>query len=262
MLIDAHTHLDRYREDLDSVLNEIVQHNIFSISNSMGITSYKRNLEIADKCELVLPTFGVHPWNAYEYVDHLEDLQEFIDQSPMIGEIGLDYHWARDTSQYPAQREVFEFLLAAASEQGKIVNVHTKGAEKEVLQLLRRYSIQRAIIHWYSGALDVLRDMIDYGLYFTVSVEIVASQQIRDIAEYLPSEQLLTETDNPVGQQWLTGTPGMPRHIKDVIEKLAEVRKTTTQDIIDTVQNNFTRLIKDDHWLSDSRLKISKATDS
>jgi len=228
----------------------------------MGIGSYERNREIANKCELVLPTFGVHPWNAYEYADRLEDLQEFIDQSPMIGEIGLDYHWVEDSSQYPAQRKVFEFLLAATSEQGKIANVHTKGAEKEVLQLLRRYNIQRTIIHWYSGPLDVLRDMIDYGLYFTVSVEIVASQQIRDIAEYLPSEQLLTETDNPGGQRWLAGTTGMPCHIKDVIEKLAKIRKTTTQDIIDTVQNNFIRLIKDDHRLSDSHRKISKSTNS
>ena len=104
--------------------------------------------------------------------------------------------------------------------------------------------------------------MIDHGLYFTVGVEVVTSQEIQTIAQELPSEQLLTETDNPGGQQWLTGTTGMPCHIKDVIEKLAKIRKTTTQDIINTVQNNFTRLIKDDPWLSDSRGKIPELTSS
>lgn len=260
MFIDTHTHLDQYREDLDTVLEEISQHKIFTISNSVGPRSYERNLEIADRCDLVLPTFGVHPWKAHEYVDRLEDLQEFINQSPMIGEIGLDYHWARDASQYPAQRKVFEFFLAAAREQGKIVNVHTKGAEREVLQLLRRCNIQRAIIHWYSGPPDILRAMVNDGLYFTVGVEIATSQQIQAIAQDLPSEQLLTETDNPGGQQWLTGTIGMPRHIKDVIEKLAELRKTTAQDIIETVKNNFTGLIKDDPWLSGICSKISEPT--
>ena len=252
MLIDAHTHLDHYREGLESVLKEINRHRVFSISNSMGLESYERNLEIAELCNLVLPIFGVHPWNAPEYVSRLENLKMALTQSPMIGEIGLDYHWVKDASQYPAQREVFEFLLAAASEQGKSINVHTKGAEKEVMQLLRRYNIQRAIIHWYSGPLDVLQTMIDYGLYFTVGVEVTTSQEIQVIAQRIPTKQLLTETDNPGGQSWLTGETGMPRHMINVVQKLAELRKTSTEDIIETVQSNFSRLINDDPWLSDS----------
>lgn len=252
MLIDAHSHLDNYGKELESVLKEISEHRIFTISNSVDIPSYERNLEIASKCELVLPTFGVHPWTAYQYVERLEDLREAINQSPMLGELGLDYHWARDASQYPAQTKVFEFFLAAASQQGKIVNLHTKGAEKEVLQLLRSYDIQRAIIHWYSGPPDVFRAMIDQGFYFTVGVEVLSSQHIQTIARDLPLERLLTETDNPGGQQWLAGSPGMPHHIRNVIQKLAELRKATAQAIIETVQANFLRLIQDDPWLSDS----------
>ncbi|MCK4722199.1 MAG: hypothetical protein KAT75_02790 [Dehalococcoidia bacterium] len=37
MLIDAHTHLDMYEEDLESALEEMVQHRIFAISNSMAL---------------------------------------------------------------------------------------------------------------------------------------------------------------------------------------------------------------------------------
>ncbi len=256
MLIDVHTHLDSYGEELESVLGEIRQHQIFTISNSMDLPSYERNLDIASRCDLVLPTFGIHPWKAPEYVDRLDDLRRAIDQSPMIGEIGLDYHWIKETSQYPAQTKVFEFFLAAASQQGKIVNLHTKGAEKEVLQLLRRYDIQRAIIHWYSGPLDVLQAMIDHGLYFTVGVEVVSSPYLQTIAQHLPLERLLTETDNPGGQEWLTGTPGKPVIIKDVVQKLAELRQTTTQVIIDTVQDNFIQLISDAPRLSDICSKV------
>ena len=252
MLIDAHSHLDGYTEGLESALQEISQHRILTISNSMGLPSYQRNLEIAGSCDLVLPTFGVHPWNAPEYVDRLGALQKSIDQTPMIGEIGLDYHWVRDASRYAAQMKVFEYFLTAARQQRKIVNVHTKGAEKEVLRLLRSYNIRRAIIHWYSGPLDVLHAMIDYGLYFTVGVEVLTSQQIQVMVRDLPSEQLLTETDNPGGQEWLTGDSGMPLLIKDVIQKLAELKKVSTQAIVDTVRTNFVRLIRDDPWLSNS----------
>ena len=136
MLIDAHAHLDRYGEMLGSALAEIEQISIFTISNSMDLDSYRRNLEIGNACRLVLPTFGVHPKNAPSAVSELSKLNRAIDQTLMIGEIGLDFHWVRDASQYPAQRKVFEYFLAAAKEQRKIVNLHTKGAEKEVLDLL------------------------------------------------------------------------------------------------------------------------------
>jgi TatD DNase family protein len=208
MLIDAHSHLDSYGEDLESVLQEISQYQIFTIGNSVDIPSYQRNLAIAGSCDLVLPTFGVHPWKATEYVDCLEDLNGAIEQSPMIGEIGLDYHWVKDASQYPAQTRVFEFLLASAGQQGKTVNLHTKGAEKEIWHLLRRYGVQRAIIHWYSGPPDVLQAMAGYGYYFTIGVEVLCSPDIQAIARDLPSELLLTETDNPGGQMWLTGSCG------------------------------------------------------
>lgn len=256
MLIDAHSHLDRYQDALEAALEEIAQHRIFTISNSMDPCSYEENLRIAETCDLVLPTFGVHPWNAPEHVDHLEDLRVAIEQSPLLGEIGLDYHFVEDASQYPAQRKVLEFFLAAASEQGRIVNLHTKGAEKEVLRLLDYYNIQRAIVHWYSGPLDVFHELVARGTYFTVGVEVLYSEHIQIIAQALPWEQLLTETDNPGGPKWLTGKVGMPLLIRDVVQAIAELRKTTGQAIIQRVQANFVSLIQDDPWLSESCSKV------
>jgi hypothetical protein len=43
---------------------------------------------------------------------------------------------------------------------------------------------------------------------------------------------------------------GMPRLILDVVQALAELRATTTKAIVQTVQNNFVRLIADDPRLS------------
>lgn len=251
MLIDAHSHLDGYTE-LESVLAEIHKHRIFTISTAIDPASYERNLEIASRCELVLPTFGIHPWTAPRYADNLEDLYPFIDRSPMIGEIGLDYHWAKDTSDYPAQRKVFEFILAAAGRQGKTVNLHTKGAENEILELLRQYNIPQAIIHWYSGPLDILRKMIAYGYYFTIGIEILTSPYIQDITRKLPADLILTETDNPGGYEWLLGSQGRPRHIIDVVQKLAEIRQVTIETITKMIEANFIRLIRNDSRLSAS----------
>jgi TatD DNase family protein len=174
----------------------------------------------------------------------------------MLGEIGLDHRFVEDASQYPAQRLVFEFFLTAAKGQDKIVNLHTSGAERETLRLLARYGIHRAIVHWYSGPLDILREVISQGLYFTVGVGVLHSDHIRAIAREIPAAQLLTETDNPVGEKWLTGIPGMPHLIEDVIQALAELRGTTAEAIAQTVQVNFARLIRNDPWVSGANAKF------
>ena len=260
MLIDAHSHLNRYdlvgEGALDSALGEITQHRIFTISNSMDLPSYERNLAIGEMCSLVLPIFGVHPWNAPKYADRLKDLSEVTERSFMLGEIGLDFYFVKDTSEYPDQRKVFEFFLAAAKEQEKIVNLHTKGAEGAVLELLDRYDIPRVIVHWYSGTLDIFKELVARGVYFTIGVEVLYSTHIQTIAQEIPSRQLLTETDNPHGPKEFTDTPGMPILVKNIIQAVAEVRNTTVEVITQTVQSNLLRLTRDDPWLVDTCVKV------
>jgi len=260
MLIDAHSHLDRYDlEDegaLESAIAEITQFRIFTISNSMDLVSYRRNLEISEICEWVLPVFGVHPWNAPFYVDCLKEISEAIDQSPIIGEIGLDHYFVEDDSAYPDQRKVLEYCLSAAREQGKIVILHTKGAEKEILDLLDQYEIQRVIVHWYSGSMDIFRELTARNAYFTVGIEVLYSKHIQTLAQEIPSRQLLTETDNPGGPKGFIGKSGMPGLLKDVIRGIAQARDTTNEALVETVHANLVELTQGDPWLIDAHQRL------
>jgi len=83
----------------------------------------------------------------------------------------------------------------------------------------------------------------------SIGIQVLYSEHIRAITQEIPSAQLLTETDNLVGARWLTGTPGMPRLIENVVRALAEVRGTTPETIVQMVQTNFARLIQNDPWL-------------
>jgi TatD DNase family protein len=246
MLIDAHAHLDRYDTSIEAILSEIELHQILTISNSMCPADYSRNLEIARSSKLVVPTFGVHPWEAPKYVDLLDDLAKEISASPMIGECGLDYFFVKDQSQYAAQRQVFEYLLRAAVDQDKVVTIHTKGAERDVLELLDSSHIRRAIVHWYSGPLKLVERFLSQGCYFTVGVEVLRSEEIRALARKLPLERLLTETDSPGGYHWLTGVAGTPSVLLQVIATLADIRGTTPDRIIQQVESNFRTLAEGD----------------
>ena len=257
MLIDAHVHLDKYGDLLDDALREIERENIFTVATAMDVPSYHDLQDIGRRSALVLPTFGIHPRRAPQYVDGLSELGQYIEMSPAIGEIGLDFHWVKNSSEYPAQLKVLEYFFAAAREQKKIVNLHTKGGEKSILELLERYDVVRPIIHWYSGPLDILGALVQFGACFTIGVEVLYSETIRTIARQIPDHLLLTETDNPGGLQWLKGIVGMPSEIKKVVDELARIRSSTPESISRLVHANFLKLIQDDPWLPQVRTLLS-----
>jgi TatD DNase family protein len=262
MLIDAHAHLDRYGAALDAAIAEIESDRIFTVATAMNVSSYRQALEIAARSNLVLPTFGIHPKNAPSYAHRLASVSKYIEASPALGEIGLDYHWVKDASRYAAQRKVLEYFFAAAREQNKFVNLHTKGAEKEILDLLEHYDIRRSIIHWYSGPLDILRALIQFGSYFTVGVEVLYSPRIQMIAQEVPDQLLLTETDNPGGLQWLKGIVGMPTHLRQVIEATARLKAKSVVAMAKTVRQNFLRLIQDDAGFASLRRLLGQTTEA
>jgi TatD DNase family protein len=258
MLIDAHVHLDKYGDLLDEALKEIENERIFTFATAMDLPSYQELQRIARRSALVLPTFGIHPRRAPQYADCLHQLSQYIETTPAIGEIGLDFHWVKTSSEYPAQLKVLEYFFAAAREQKKIVNLHTKGGERQILDLLERYDVTRPIIHWYSGPLDILRALVQFGAYFTIGVEVRYSEMIQRIAREIPDGLLLTETDNPGGLKWLKGVVGMPSEIQQVVNELARIKGYAPASISRMVHGNFLELIRDDPWLQEARNLLSQ----
>ena len=248
VLVDAHAHIDEYPDTwLGAVLHQLEQERIVTVSVAMAPQAYERALLIQERSDYVVATLGVHPWNAPYYVTRLDELEDALEGSPMFGEVGLDFRHVQDCSQYDAQERVLEFFLSAAKEQGKIVNLHSWGAEPEVAELLERYDTERAIIHWYSGPPEPLRRMVERGYYFTFGCELLASEQIQAIARDVPVGQLLTETDNPGGPQWVYGEPAMPDLVKTVLQALAIVHGMDTAEMAEQVRLNMLRLVgKDD----------------
>ena len=156
-----------------------------------------------------------------------------MDRSPTIGEIGLDRRFVTDTTQYGPQREVFAALLEHGQRTKESWSMSTASEQsKSTLDMLQSNGTDRAIIHWYSGPLEVLSGMIGAGYHFTVGVEVLHSEHIRKVASLIPDGQLLTETDNPGGREWLTGEAGRPSHIEEVVDELARVRGVTSAELM------------------------------
>lgn len=244
MLIDAHTHLDQYNiNELQKAIKEINEEQIITIANSMNPLSYIKNKDISKKSHFIIPTFGIHPWEAYKYEKKLDSIEKFIYETPMIGEIGLDFYWVKGQKNYESQIKVLKFFLKRGKMQNKIVNLHTKGAEREIVDLLYEYKIEKAIIHWYSGEEYALKKMIDRGCYFTIGVEILSSNKIQNIAKMIPLNKILTETDGPEGEEWINGKRCMPTKINEILNYLGKIKGISKKYMESIILQNFNKLI-------------------
>jgi TatD DNase family protein len=258
MYIDAHAHIDHYSDELmPQVLAQLEAQQQLTMSVAVDPDSYARARMLAERSPWIVPAFGIHPWEAHKHPGDLEAVRPLIDSSPMIGEIGLDFHWVEDRATYPIQRAVLAFFLDAAHAQNKIVNLHTKGAEAEILELLERHRVERAIVHWYSGPLDIADALAARGALFSIGVEVHTSALIQDLARRLPLDQLLSETDNPGSVEWFTGKPGMPGELPGVVEALAQLRGMEPAELRETIRANFLRMIEGDPHMAGVRARLA-----
>jgi len=242
--VDAHTHLDHYwHDEIESVIQQIDSLPCMTWAVSMDLESWPKTQALAHNRSNILPTFGIHPWKAHLYADRLDELDEYVRESAQIGEIGLDFFWVKEKERWPLQIKVFDYLLQRASQQQKIVNLHTKGAEQLVLDKLRQFRVERAIVHWYSGPPDLFDALVRYGCYFTFGVELAQSNLIQELALRCPADKLLTETDGPGGLEWLTGERAQPTHIAGVVERLATVRGQDVTALKAQIWLNYCRLL-------------------
>lgn len=242
MYIDVHTHLDFYKENINKAIEDINENKIVTIANSMDIESYKLNKVYSNKSEYIIPTFGIHPWKAYEFKDDLNVLIPYIEESKYIGEIGLDYVWVEDKNTFKRQREVFNFLLEEGAKRNKVITIHTKGAEEEIYLKLKKMNYNKVVIHWYSGELDILRKYIELGCYFTVSVDIGYSELTNNIIDMIPEDKLLLETDGPTALEWVNGIYAYPSEIKDVYKKVSKYKNISEDELIKRIMYNFNKL--------------------
>lgn len=246
ILVDAHTHLAHYGENLPRALEIIRKKKIYILACSMNKKDYLWLKEMTKDQEYILPCYGIHPWEITPDLEELKNKKEIIkliQEAPMIGEIGLDFYWAEDKKAYPLQIEVLKFFFKYAKKFDKIVNLHTKGAEKKILSLLKEYKLKTPIIHWYSGPLDLVDEFIKLDCYWTISVDLSESSLSQELVKKIPLEKILTETDGPSGLEWLNGQYAYPDYVEKMIKEIAAIKKINSESCRQQIQQNFKNLL-------------------
>ena len=133
-----------------------------------------------------------------------------------------------------------------ANELDLPVIVHDREAHEDTMNLLKRYK-PKGVVHCFSGSAEMAKEVLKLGMYIGLggAVTFKNARKPLEVAEIVPEDRLLLETDCP----YMTPVPFRGRrNSSDLIvysaEKLAEVRHTDTQKLINTANENARRLFK------------------
>ena len=230
ILIDIHCHANLYLV-LDQVIKEAKSVGVEKIiAVGMSAVSIERILEISDRYEEIYPALGIHPEEVRMNKDIENQLDSVIktirenkEKICAIGEIGLDHHFVKEKELYPLQKNIFEKMLSLAQELELPVNLHTKGSEKMVFDMLPSFNIPNINIHWYSGPEEFLNLGIDRGYFFSITPAISYSPAVKKTVSRVDEEHLLLESDGPVRYSGKDGTPAMIRDVLSTISKLKDI---------------------------------------
>ena len=246
MYVDFHSHFDFYKDDeLEVMINDVDKNNIKVVACSMDLKSYDKNIKIAKMSKNIIPIFGVHPWSVKSNLDDLSLYDDLVKETKIIGEVGLDFYWVKEKETYKNQIEVFRYFLKNSKKYDKFLNIHTKGAEEIIYNLLKEYDVlDKSIIHWYSGDIDILNKFIDAKCYFTVSVDLNYSEKSREVLKYIPLDKLLAETDGPTALEWVNGVYGKPSEIINVYENIAKIKNMDKSYIKEIINKNSFDILK------------------
>ena len=241
-IFDTHCHYEDERFDpiRDELFREMHQNGVCGIVTcGCDQNSSKAAIKMAEDYDFVYAAVGIHP-GSIDSGTTPEQIRELA-QHPKcvaIGEIGLDYYWVSDNKE--KQIEIFEKQIAIAKELNLPIIIHDRDAHGDTLEILKKHK-PKGVVHCYSGSVEMAEELIKLGLYIGVGgvITFKNAKKLPDVVKMIPDELLLVETDCP----YLAPEPyrGKLCHsglIKYTAEKIAEIRGTTSEEILNLTAKN------------------------
>ena len=250
-MIDSHCHLDY--EPLLSNLNQVIKRSkdvgikkILTICTTLN--SFTRIKEIIKVDEIIFGTFGIHPHetkkdkvNSQKIIKEIKENKKIIG----IGETGLDFFY--NHSEKKDQLKSFEEHIVAAVELNMPLIVHSRNAEKEILEVFQNFKNEKLkiLMHCFTGSKNFAEKLLNFDTYFSASgiITFKNSTELQDTFKFLPLKKLLIETDSPyLSPEPNRGKKNEPSFVIHTAKKLAHIKNISSDDLIKKTTLNFENL--------------------
>lgn len=232
---DLHVHIDFFSDPI-KVAKEYEKRCIYAIFVTYLPEIFEKSFSDFTEFKYVRVALGFHPDMVGEYEFNENLFEKYLKKTRYIGEVGLEFSGNNSIFQQ-RQIEIFKLITKKEYNKGNIYSIHSRGAEKEVLSILKDNNVKCAIFHWYTGNLTNLKEISKAGYYFSVNYKMLMSKRGRRIIEEIPKDKILFETDAPFARKERRIV--YPKDIGDIYFEFENIFPGFT----DLTFNNFKRLL-------------------
>ena len=239
---DAHTHIDmkHFKHDVEQVIGRAKKAGLVGmVTSSIGPGSFRRTLGIVKKhggyihhsagCQASTVTHDL----ATEIISLIRKYAENI---VAVGEVGLDYHWVKDSAKRKAQEPIFLRFIELANELKLPLVIHSRRAEAEATKILETHAAHGVLMHCFDGSPDVSQRVTDNGWHITLPANFRRYRSRVEAARIIPLEQILLETDGPYLSP--TESRNEPANLTIGCQSLAEVLDLTMEHVAEATTQN------------------------
>jgi len=193
----------------------------------------------------ILLSSGIHPNHAEEINKaDWKLLENNLLDCAAVGECGLDLFRSPDSLNL--QKEILIRQIDLANAHNLPIIIHNRQAGREILDLLNNHKAENGgIFHCFSEDADFASKALDLGFYisFAGNVTYKTAENIREAAQYVPADRILTETDSP----YLSPVPhrgknNQPANAGIIAEFLSTLLNRDNEKLANDILENFDRL--------------------
>ncbi|AGR41683.1 TatD family hydrolase [Spiroplasma taiwanense] len=253
-IFDTHTHFNDsvYKEKEIETSEMIEEAQASGVSRfccvGFDIESSKQAVKYALKFSNVYAAVGIHPNDVQNFLN--KDLEEIEllshgDNVVAIGEIGLDYYYSTEFKEI--QKDFFRKQIEIAMKNDLAVMMHLRDndnseqAYNDALEILDDLKVKKAIVHCYTRGIKLAKKFTTRGYLISIPgvVTFKNAYELHETVEKLSLNEMIVETDAP----YLTPEPkrgkiNTSKEIVYTIEKIANIRNITKDDVIEATTNN------------------------
>ncbi|MDP8002590.1 MAG: TatD family hydrolase [Caldisphaera sp.] len=224
-LYDMHCHLNEFS---NSDLSKIFENKIKVVAVSEELESLRKIMELADVYKgYVIPCGGFHPWILDKMlIDQSDEIIKFIERHDLncIGEVGIDKRFMKQET-FKKQEEIFLKFVNLSKEMDIMINIHSPNAWKEVLEILVKNDVRRAMFHWYTGPIELIEDIAKNNYAISLNVALMLQKKHIDIIKNTPKEHMVLESDGPYNYHGIKLSPLMISELVDFIAKTKNMER-------------------------------------
>lgn len=220
-MIDFHCHADLYR-DPTAVLNEAEARGVYLLAVTTTPLAWRGMKSLLSGRRRMNIAAGLHPELVAERFSEVSLLED-LSGTRYVGEVGLD-GGRTNRSSFHKQDEVFRRVLKrCVAVGGRVLSIHSRSAPGGVLDALAGHpGAGIPVLHWFSGSQQDLERAEKLGCWFSVGPAMLRSAKGRRLAELMPRDRLLTETDAPFARA-SASRPLMPWDVSKAEVILADI---------------------------------------